>query len=71
MSCAKCGGGNVVIQAVTETEQRGCLNILLWIILAFVTCGIIVLLVPVMRGKKSKTVSYAICQSCGYRRQVA
>lgn len=73
MECSNCGSGNVVIQAVTttKTKRRGCLGWLLWIILAFCTLGLIII-IPLITNSKttSSTHSEAVCQSCGKRWRV-
>ena len=69
MICPKCGCPNVQINAVTEAKKRGCLMSILWIILAICTCGII-LLIPLLMKKGSKTQTYAICQHCGHKWKV-
>ncbi len=66
MVCPKCGSENVTVQAVAEQKKRGCLSILIYIILACTVIGLIVL-IPLLRGNKSKTKTYAICQNCGNR----
>lgn len=70
MVCPKCGSENVNVQAVSEQKGRGCLSVLMWCLLAFCTFGIILLIVPALTKKKSKTRNYAICQSCGHRWKV-
>lgn len=66
MVCPKCYSSDVNVQAISETKKRGCLGTFLWILLAICTCGLI-LLIPLLRGKKSKTVQYAVCQHCGHK----
>lgn len=73
MTCPKCGSENVTIQAVTETKtkHRGCLGWILWISLACLTLGLI-LIIPLLTNSKSKskTHSEAVCQNCGNRWKV-
>ncbi len=73
MRCNKCGSTNVQVQAVTTTEvkSRGCLSWLLWIFLACLTFGLI-LIIPLVTNTKSKnkTHSEAVCQNCGNRWRV-
>ncbi|MCI6560531.1 MAG: hypothetical protein PUB66_05745 [Oscillospiraceae bacterium] len=68
MKCPKCGGTNCVVMPVTETKTkyRGCCGWLLWIILALLTCGLI-LIIPLVTNKKTKTKTktVAVCQDCG------
>lgn len=53
MNCPKCHSENVNFQVVSEKQKTGCLMFLLF--------GIFNALRP------SKTKTYAVCQSCGYR----
>lgn len=60
---------NVIIKAVTtvKTKHRGCLGWIMWIILAWCTLGLIIIIPLITNSKtKSKTHNKAICQSCGY-----
>ena len=70
MVCPKCGSENCVIMPVTETKTkyRGCIRWFLWILLAMMTCGLI-LIIPLVTYKKpkSKTKTVAVCQNCGKR----
>lgn len=66
MKCPKCGSENVIVQAVAEHKKRGCLMAVLWIFLAICTLGAIIW-IPLLMRKGSKTVTYAICQTCGNR----
>ncbi len=69
MTCPKCGSENVNVQAVAEQKKRGCLMSLVWIILTIFTLGAVIW-IPLLMKKGSKTRTYAICQSCGYRWKV-
>ncbi len=64
--CPHCHSQNISVQAVAELKKNGCGMILLYILLACTVIGLF-LLIPIMRGQKSKTQSYAVCQSCGHR----
>lgn len=66
MKCQKCGSENVVVQVTQKQKKRGCFAATMWILLAICTCGLI-LLVPLLTRKGSKTVTYAVCHNCGYR----
>jgi amino acid permease len=70
MKCPRCGGTNVLVQAVTEvnTKHRGFLGWLLWILLACCTFGLI-LIIPLITNSKtrSRTFTEAVCQTCGNR----
>jgi competence protein ComGC len=73
MICPKCGSTDVITQVVTdiETKHRGCVGWALWILLAIVTVGLI-LIIPAITNSKTKTKSHteAICQNCGHRWKV-
>lgn len=69
MNCPKCGSNNITVQAVAEQKKRGCLSVFLWILLAICTCGL-VLIIPLLLRKGSKTKNYAVCQNCGYKWEV-
>lgn len=69
MQCPKCGSINVNVQAVAEQKKRGCFMSLLWILLAICTLGLIIW-IPLLTKKGSKTKTYAVCQQCGHRWKV-
>ena len=69
MICPNCGSDNVTVQAVAEQKKRSCLMSCLWLLLAICTFGLI-LLIPLLTRKGSKTKSYAICQNCGHKWRV-
>ncbi len=69
MVCPKCGSQNVNVQAVAEQKKRGCFMSALWLFLACCTLGLI-LIIPALTQKGSKTRTYAICQDCGHRWKV-
>ena len=64
LCCKHCGSTNVKVQAVEKQKKRGVLMSLIWIILAICTCGLI-LLIPLLTKKGSKTKSVIVCQDCG------
>ena len=68
MSCPKCGHG-MQVQAVAEVKKRGCLTVLFYIILLFIPIFGWIVLFLLLRGQKSKTVTYRVCQFCGYQRK--
>ncbi len=73
MICPKCGSEDVKVQPVTEvrTKHRGCFGWLLWILLAVLTVGIILIIPLITNSKtKSKTTTQAVCQRCGHRWRV-
>jgi len=69
MVCPRCSSQNYEIVAITEgkIKPRGCLSVLMYLILTILTCGIwliIGLLRSGSRGKiKSKTIG--VCRDCG------
>lgn len=67
MVCPNCGSQNVSIQAVAEQKKRGCLSVLLIIILLLIPIIGWIALIILLRGRKSTTVTYALCQNCGNR----
>lgn len=67
MQCKRCGSNNVNVQAVSEVKRRGCLTSLLYLILLFVPVIGWIALFMLLRGRKSKTSSWMVCQDCGYR----
>ena len=64
LRCKHCGSTNVKVQAVEKQKKRGILMSLIWIILAICTCGLI-LLIPLLTKKGSKTKSVIVSQDCG------
>lgn len=70
MKCPKCGSESVNVQAVNEVKHRGCLMSLVHILLIICTAGLW-WIIPILRGgTRSKTKTYAVCQSCGNRWKV-
>lgn len=69
MVCPKCGGRNVTVQALEERRKTGCLTVILYIILACTVLGLLIV-IPLLLRKKTKTTTYAVCQDCGYRWEV-
>ena len=63
--CPRCGG-KMLPQTVAEMKRRGCLTIIFWLLLCVISLGIIPLIF-LIRGRKSKTITYMVCQRCGYR----
>lgn len=67
MTCPKCGSENVQVQAVAELKSRGCLTVIFYIILLFIPVIGWIALIMLLKGRKSKTKNYAVCQNCGNR----
>ena len=70
MTCKKCGSSNVQTQAVAEMKKRGCLTVLLYIFLICIPIIGWIALFFLLRGRKSKTVTYYVCQNCGFKWKV-
>lgn len=70
MKCPKCGSERCSVMPVTETKTkyRGCCGWFLWIMLAVVTCGLI-LIIPLITNKKTKsrTRTVVVCKECGFQ----
>lgn len=69
MMCPKCRCKNVQIQTVTESNSAGCLTVCLYILLACTVLGLLIV-IPLLLRKKTKTVTYAVCQNCGHKWKV-
>lgn len=67
--CPKCKGTYVQFQTVTEARKTGCFTILLYILLAVTVFGLFIV-IPLLLRKKTITVTYGVCQSCGHRWKV-
>lgn len=64
--CSKCHNNDIQYQTVTESRKTGCLTVLAYVFLAISCIGWLIL-IPLLLRKKDETVTYAVCQSCGYR----
>ena len=67
MICPKCGSDRVQVQLVSEIRKRGCLSVLLYLILLCIPVIGWIALFMLLRGRKSRTVAYGVCQNCGWR----
>lgn len=67
MRCPRCHSENVQVQAVSEVKRRGCFTVLLYIVLLCIPVLGWIVLFALLRGRKSKTSTYAVCQNCGHR----
>ncbi|MCL1830110.1 MAG: hypothetical protein FWG21_01625 [Oscillospiraceae bacterium] len=65
MVCKRCGSNNIAIQSVPINKKRGCLSTFLHILLLFVPIIGWIVLFSLIRGRRSKVVSMAVCQNCG------
>lgn len=64
--CPRCGG-NMTVQTVTEDRRTGCLTVLLYILLIIASFGLA--LIFLLLRRKTRAVTYMVCQSCGYKRR--
>lgn len=81
-TCRKCKGNSIQYNTVVETPKTGLIKKSTYIIIAllilllcfvFFPLGIVALIIFMINfslRKKSKTVTYAVCQSCGHRWRV-
>lgn len=53
-------------QTVAEMKKRSCLGVLMMILLAITIIGLIIV-IPLLRGQRTETRTYAVCQNCGNR----
>ena len=67
--CPKCGG-LMTIQTVSESRKSGCGTCLLYVLLALTILGLLII-IPLALRKKTTTVTYAVCQSCGHREKLS
>ena len=67
--CPRCNGRYVQFQTVSEAARAGCMKVVLYIFLAITILGWLIL-IPLLLRKKTRAVTYGVCQSCGYRWRV-
>lgn len=80
MKCPKCNSENVTVQAVNEVKEKRKKGVLYWLFVGFwwEPLAWLFLTIPKLlfvnfgKHKKiiSKTVTYSICQNCGYKRKI-
>ncbi len=70
MICRRCSSQNVIVTAVAEQCPRGCLLTLFYIFLLLIPVIGWIALFMLIRGRRSRTVTYAVCQTCGHRCRV-
>ena len=68
-TCPMCGGV-MTIQMMTEPRKSGCGTILLYVLLALTVFGLLIV-IPLALRKKTETVTYSVCQSCGYQKVIS
>lgn len=69
MMCPKCKSENVDIQVIEERKKTGFFTIIWYIILACTVLGLLIL-IPILLRKKTRTVTYAVCKDCGKRWEI-
>lgn len=67
MRCPRCGSDDIQFLSNTQSQNRGCLSWLFWVIIAFFTFGIGLLFLFFMglTNKKTLTKTRAVCKKCG------
>lgn len=68
MKCRKCGSDNTRVQLINFQKRRSMFTTILWIILGFCSCGL--LLIPLLRGRKNVTKEYMLCNNCGHKEEI-
>lgn len=66
MRCPKCGSENIAINTYQESRGAGCFTVLFYIILAFTILGLLIV-IPLMLRKKTRTVTACVCKTCGHK----
>ncbi len=66
MRCPNCGSENIFVRHATRPviRRRGCISWAFWILLAILTCGLI-LIIPALNRIKAEEYIEATCQDCG------
>ena len=68
MICPKCGD-TMIVQTTSQTARRSIFTILIYIILLFIpVIGWIALFKILGGSRKTKSVSFAICPTCGHKK---
>ncbi len=68
-TCPRCGG-LMTTHMLTESRKAGCGTVLLYFLLACTILGLFIV-IPLALRKKTETVTYVVCQSCGYQREIS
>ncbi len=66
--CSRCGS-EMQAQVVSELRKRGCLSVLLYLILLCIPIIGWIALFSLLRGRRSKAVTYYVCPKCGHRQR--
>lgn len=67
MECPKCGNTDIAINTYQEMKPRGCITVILYILLAITILGLLIVIPLMLRGKSGKTVTTCVCKNCGKR----
>ncbi|WMJ24348.1 hypothetical protein RBG61_06685 [Paludicola sp. MB14-C6] len=67
LRCLRCGSPYLTFQTVAESKGRNAGLVLLYIILFFIPIVGWIALFCLLVGGGTKTTTYAVCQSCGFR----
>lgn len=65
-ACDRCKGTNITYQVVHEELPTSIGATVLYIILSITIIGLLIVF-PLMLRKRTRTVTYAVCQDCGHR----
>ena len=65
-ACDICRGTNISYQVVSEEIPTGIGATILYVILSVTILGLLIV-IPLMLRKRTRTVTYAVCQDCGHR----
>ena len=65
-ACDRCRGTNISYQVVSEEIPTGIGATILYVILSVTILGLLIV-IPLMLRKRTRTVTYAVCQDCGHR----
>lgn len=63
--CPRCGSEDISVQVTQEARKMKLSTIILYVILALTIFGLLIV-IPLLLRRKSETVTYVVCQSCGH-----
>ena len=64
-ACDRCRGTNISYQVVSEEIPTGIGATILYVFLSVTILGLLIV-IPLMLRKRTRTVTYAVCQDCGH-----
>ena len=70
MACKKCGSLDFTTNSFSEVQQRGCLTVILYLILLCIPILGWIVLFSLLRGRKSKIKTIRVCNRCGHKWEV-